>query len=406
MPESIETRSPVQERTYACAWLLASLSSAALLISEMFRTGGEDFAGRPVPAIVLPLAADVLVAALLVTFASRARAYIADYFVTLETNEKLLIVMASLAFFFVPTLLFRRFSVLTGLVALHIPVLIALVSAAGFARLYLLGGLSVAIATSVLPAIAGYWVASGFGAALIITMAYDHFCWDTAGMHLRGPVSTAPPGLPLLLGLRAMAIPALAAVALTAITPLGPRLVAPQVAPPAQEVAVPPPVLSEGDFSALLMKLMLESVAVALLIVIFGTILLWYRKKRRRRPDLPPETIGVPVGTAKTDRRSRENAADYAADTPRARVIRAYLRTLNALGEATRFERLAGESAADVFLRAAKQGISPRDEFREITNAFVLARYSNRSVGVEDAAFSEGASKRMISAASARAESR
>jgi hypothetical protein len=312
-------------------------------------------------------------------FAARSlRVSIDDLVRNFSASERILAVLVVVFVFAAPSVFMRRWSPLSGLLAVQVPIAFLLVSEAGFSAYYLLCGLTVALTASKIPEPFSYVWLLPFGAALVVTMAYENFFFSIEGLRV---ATDAKVSLPLRAGLPSFALTLLAtlpvALAVPALMPLRYR---PAGTQPGSAVGAP-----QFEFEMSTIKLFLISVPLVFATLGLAALARWvYRRLRARKNTLLPETSGAPTGTAHSLQRKRRQRPPLNPRDPRSVFVQCYWKLNEALakdGAARAPHQTPDEFARDLTARHVLNGT----DVDAVTDGFVRARYSAERVTHADA---------------------
>ncbi|MGI8905618.1 MAG: DUF4129 domain-containing protein [Candidatus Sumerlaeaceae bacterium] len=318
--------------------------------------------------------------ALCVGFAMASRVSMIDLWKTMEHNTRLALIVFLGLYFALTSMAPGHFSPFAGLVALHVPAALTLVSDRGFARLYILTGLTSAFAVlNFLPHVAACLLAV-YGLLLFLTLSYENFFFRL----LSQPVSTPVSGwLPLLLAASRYILFAAPAWLLWRFVPTPP----PFLFHPSdvdREQQRQRPISDPASFNASLVKAFLYTMALILLLLGLIAMLRYLHSKfRRKGGELLPESIGVPVGSLQKLSRA-ENQRTERGNDPLAQIVKEYERFSTAL-RSDLAQRAPSQTPEEFATRLRNLAAIPGPLLSDITAEFSTARYAPQEVTWETA---------------------
>jgi hypothetical protein len=359
---------------YACAWLVATLSAS---------TGCVLFWTQVPPLRVVGIVAAA--AGLLSVFAARTRIVMGDLIASLTAQERMaLIVLAAMAAL-APRLVYGPPGLALGLVVLHAPALLGTAREPGFARLYVLAGVTLVHASLVLGDAVALALWTLYFILVCVGMAFER--WFFALAASPDTEIAASPMAALRTGGARFAVAAGITLPLALFTP---RFT------PIAEVAARNP--RRGDGFVSLAPRALEEIsfrwyAEGLLLVAMMLLTVWLiklvRRLRRRFKAPPPESIGVPVAAPEVVRRARAAARARRDLGPRERIAALYEELSDGLAKEN-VGRPASQTPREYLARMETAGVPPAPLAGEITRLFERARYGPDEVTDGDAqAFAE-----------------
>lgn len=332
----------------------------------------------------LPLWANAAVPCLLgacLGFVFAARPALADSIRTLSHGEAMAWWLLSGALFFCASFIFGRWLPLAGLVVLQIPAAFTLVGERGYARFYVLCGLTMALAMSSarIPSWVGLVALGLFLLLLGIVMAYETFYFGLENAPAGAQLGINP-RLPLRAGLLRLGVTALLAAPLIRLTPVAPPR------PPAPDAGPRFTPRSSGniDTSLTLVEAFVYTMLLIALLLVLGALMKWIRSKRRRKGVTElPESIGVPVVVTELGR-AQESPVEPDLRTPLGRMIHWYRRFTE--GVARRGQaRKPSQTPEEFRLTAVQTSAVPEAAASRITALFEQARYAPGKPGEDEA---------------------
>jgi hypothetical protein len=318
-----------------------------------------------------------------------ARVSMVDLWRTMEHNTKLVVALFMVALFWTAGMVPGRWTPLAGLVALHLPAAVTLVSERGFARMYLLSTLTCAFAVVGSDQQACTVLLAVFALVLFQTLAYESFYNRVIGQ----PVSTRiNPWLPAALALGRFVMFGTPAYLLWRLLPQPrPFLQDKTGIPDDRQSAHPDP----SQFNANLLKAFLYTMALVLLLLGLIAFLRYLRAKfRRKRGEMLPESIGIPVSAPqKVPRPSKRRRAP--ADDPLEQIVKEYERFSTSL-KSELAHRAPHQTPEEYAVRLRNLAAVSSPLLRDITAEFSAARYTPGEVTWEMAEEFTGLVERAI----------
>jgi len=327
-------------------------------------------------------------------FTLLGRAAIADLWTTMEHKSRMVAVVALGAVFILAGSLGGR-QPFIGFAALHLPLLLCLVSPRGYAWYYFVAGTTVGTALLHFQ-MEGAMVIGGVGLCLLLlTLAYENFFFTLEDNPAATRVSAL---LPLWLAIKRALLCAAFTAPVLWFTPLPqPFLRRESPNPPAAT-----PRLDSDKFNLDLVKAALYTGALFLLLLGLLALLRYLRNKlRRKQSEVLPESIGVPVASA---RLAPTRAAEEYLDTPRTpreKIVNLYRQFGQGL-RSPKARRHPAQTPAEYAEILENRGALTRDQVREITSLFIAARYDQVEPDWEQAQRFEDLTSKALS--SSRAE--
>ena len=361
---SLGAEGPFARGLYASVWLLTTLSAStgcALYWPEI-----------PAPRVVGVVAA---VAGVLVVFVARTRIVMGDLIASFSPQERMaLIVLAAMAAI-APRLLYGPPGLALGLVVLHAPALLGTAREPGFARLYILAGLTLVHASLRLgDAVAlALWIL--FFVLVCVAMSFER--WFFALANAPPEDVAADPVMALRVGAARFAVAAAITLPLALFTP---RFT------PIAEVAAR--VERRGDGFVSLAPRSLEEISFrwyyeGLILVVMMLVTIWLiklvRKLRRQFKAPPPESLGVPVVSPEIVRRAKAVRRARGDLAPRERIAALYEELSEGLAKEN-VGRAASQTPHEYLGRMEAAGVPPGPLAAEITDRFERARYGPETV--------------------------
>jgi hypothetical protein len=303
-----------------------------------------------------------------------------DVWRTMEPNIRLATWVFVAVFFSLACLAPGKWTPLSGLVALHVPMAVTLVSERSFARLYLLTGFTTAFAivqSAIYPSVA---VVAAAALLLFITLAYESFFFKVAAL----PVSTKVNAfLPLGLALgRFVLFGGIAGVLWYLLPSPRPFLVTqPRII--SDEVRARP-TMTPDQFNAHLFKAFLYTMGMVLLLLGLLALLRYLHSKlKRTKGELLPESIGIPMSSpmrmAREKKRRRERG-----DDPLMQMVKDYERFSSA-PKSELARRRPSQTPQEFATKLRNVAALPSAIVGQITDAFTGARYAEQPVTWETA---------------------
>ena len=318
--------------------------------------------------------------ALCVGFALAARTSMVEVWCTMEPNGRLAIVIMLAIYFSLACLAPGRWTILAGLLALHIPAAITLVSERGYARLVLLTGLTSAFAVSTWNAIAGTYAIGVFALLLFITLSYESFFFRIVSQ----PVSTRINSwLPAGLASWRFLLFATPTWLLWQYLPSPkPFLIQPPGRP--EEVVSHQSVNPEEFNSNLIKAFLYTMVMVLLLLALIAMLRYLHSKLKSKRGELLPESVGVPIGSPQRMAREEKRRRAARPDDPLEQIVKEYERFSTAL-RSDLAHRNPSHTPSEFANRLRNLAVVPAPLLAEITSEFSNARYAPDKVTWENA---------------------
>lgn len=319
-----------------------------------------------------------LIVALLVWFAAMGRLYIADGMRQLTSQQRMVMGGVAIVAFLLPSLLLDRWAPLAGLLILHVPACLGLVSPWGFAQAYLLNGLSLIVASNELPEFTALLAWGSWLLLLCLTVCAEHYLHTFR----RHPHNMAgKPIVPLARGLERFLLAAVITLPFALMTPAMEPLRRQPLHPAVNEpdlVQVTHPLADPSSPNWIYAILQLIS-AVILIPILF--VLVRFFRKRRGEAVLAEDGIsmGMPVIRPLAHRRPKRRPPS----TIRDQIAALYEQMSEALKNFD-LGRNPELTATEYGERLAKSGIVPKDLCEELTRQFTLARYAPEEPQHED----------------------
>ena len=302
------------------------------------------------------------------------RPALSDWLKGFSQNESLLGWLAvALAWLGGAVALTGHWSPLAGLLAVQAVAVPALAREKGYARWYLLNGVTLAMACLSLPTHVAAWSMAAFGAALVSTLAQDSFFHSLLGAPREAGLG-ANPWTPSRVAARRFAYATPAAALLAWLTP------AQRVRPlrPASEAVFRPLSRDRLDTGFAFFEAMAYTGVLALCLIGLAYLHRWLRDRRRRkRSAVAPESLGEPVGGIRR-LRSEPPIEPHAVDhTPRGRIVAAFGR-FAATAQLRGRPRQASETPREFADGLVAAMVLDRTPAEGIRDAFQSARYEAR----------------------------
>ena len=311
-----------------------------------------------------------LAVGLIVWFAAKGRVYIADWLRQLSHQERLAMVMTAVFAFVLPSIVLGKWAPLIGLLVLHVPSCLGLVSAPGFAQAYLLTGLSLIVVTHPLPepdalVIWGVWLL-----LVCLTASAEHYL-HTFRAHPYGV-----PGKPFVAIRRGAGRFLLAALITLPFALLTPTIEPVRMPRPKPGLNEPSPLQVTGPLldpsSPAWMYTLLGLFAV---LGTSGILLILVRRLRNSLGGDAPAGDGVPMDTPLIRSLARHRPRRKVAAGAREQIALLYEQMSEALNT-LELGRSPEQTPTEYGNRLAMSGRLPAALCEELTQQFTIARYA------------------------------
>lgn len=358
--------------------------SLALYTSTLLLATSTSILGLTVAVGPLPVWANwsvPVIIGMILGFVFAARPVLGDSIRSLSHGEATAWWLLSGALFAMASVIFGGWIPLAGLVALQIPALFTLVLERGYARYYVLCGLTFALAVAsarMLPIVSVVIIAL-FMLLMILTMAYENFFFGLENAPA-GAQFTTSAWLPLRAAMVRFTICALATAPLILLTPVP----EPSQFDNSSGDTFEPRITGNIDSSFTLLETFIYTMVLVLLLIGLGALLRWMRNRRRRRSDeMLPESIGMPVG----EFREIEKPTPPPLPDPRTpigKVVFWYGR-FSEKSEKRGRGRKPSETPEEFRRALLEDQVVPSEAVDTITSRFETARYASGEVTEQEA---------------------
>jgi hypothetical protein len=386
---TVHLRLGESEKVYTgSAYLPAALMmmfSACLLLWAELPAGDKHHALLAAP-----------IAASLVWFAAMGRAYLADWVRQLSYQERSAMALLAAVAFIMPSVVLGRSALLAGLLVLHIPGCLGLVSASGFAQAYLLTGLSLIFVSHLLSEAAALVAWASYLLLFCVTCCSEHYL-HTFRAQSHGLAGN--PTVPIRIGLARFALAASLTLPLGLLTPALQPVRGTAGAhglnrPASPAVGAPLLDLSSPNF--------LYAVLGLFAILMLSALMLWL--VRRLRNDAGEAVVGAddaPMETPVIRPLHRERQPRRHPTGTREQIVRLYAQMSEAL-TALNLGRGPDQTPMEYGHRLALSGRVPAGISEEMTQAFIKARYAAEEPAQEDVEYFRKLVRRIVADSSAR----